>query len=539
MGASFARAPPLAQARVLAQTVRKLAAAAKSSPPPRSASAASAASAGRDRRPWYTCAPVPALAASYVWQPLGDLADPTAFASPDMRAFTKVWQKQRVRLEELDVLDLFQERLARQWSIETGVLERLYDLSRGLTVTLIERGFHASLVGHGEATISGDRLVELLNDHRDGLSMVMDLIGGTRGLTVGWIKELHALLTRHQASCDAVTHSGQHVQVPLLRGAFKERPNNPLRPDGTIHEYCPPEHVPSEMDRLVAIYDSLPAELPEVRAAWLHHAFTQIHPFQDGNGRVARALASLEFIRAGLLPLLVERDDRDTRYFPALEAADRGDLQPLVTFFADCMSRVLLRASADADSLVSNKRDLTAVLRAGRRKVEARASQTASALAMERRRLHALASALRSRLGSLGALFSKEVPNTSVTVEGPPPGQESWYFREALVLARRNRYAISSAAPRSWVRLRIETEKNQTDVITVLNSISGPLMSAWALDVVLVHTPADKDEPELYHLDVGPLLLTSDEGESHQMSRLDSWLEQMSVQAAAQWIQFL
>ena len=36
---------------------------------------------------------------------------------------------------------------------------------------------------------------------------------------------------------------------------------------------------------------------PEVEAAWLHHRFTQIHPFQDGNGRIARALATLIFVK--------------------------------------------------------------------------------------------------------------------------------------------------------------------------------------------------------------------------------------------------
>ena len=47
----------------------------------------------------------------------------------------------------------------------------------------------------------------------------------------------------------------------------------------------------------------------EVEAAWLHHRFTQIHPYQDGNGRVARALASLLFIKAGWFPVVVTRDD--------------------------------------------------------------------------------------------------------------------------------------------------------------------------------------------------------------------------------------
>lgn len=286
------------------------------------------------------------------WNPITGLTEPDALASSDVRVFTSMWLRQRARMQELDVLATFQERLARHWSIETGILERLYDVSRGLTITLIERGFHASLVGHSDATMAGDRLVEILEDHRQGLALVMDLIGQTRPLSVGWIKELHALLTRHQQFTDGVTPPGHHIQViqvTLVHGAYKLHSNNLTRPDGTVHAYCPPEHVASEMDQLVAIYQALPEALPEVRAAWLHHRFTQIHPFQDGNGRVARALASFEFIRAGLLPLLVDRDDRDGRYIPALEAADQGELRPLVTFFAECMSRVLLRASAEAE----------------------------------------------------------------------------------------------------------------------------------------------------------------------------------------------
>ena len=57
-------------------------------------------------------------------------------------------------------------------------------------------------------------------------------------------------------------------------------------------------------------------------AAWVRHRFTQIHPFQDGNGRVARLLATLVFSRAEWLPLVVRRDDR-VRYLDALEAADK------------------------------------------------------------------------------------------------------------------------------------------------------------------------------------------------------------------------
>ena len=77
---------------------------------------------------------------------------------------------------------------------------------------------------------------------------------------------------------------------------------------------------------------------PDVLAAWVHHRFTQIHPFQDGNGRVARLLATLIFIRAEWLPLVVGRDDR-VRYLDAFEAADKGEFLPLVAFF-DTLQRV-------------------------------------------------------------------------------------------------------------------------------------------------------------------------------------------------------
>lgn len=81
----------------------------------------------------------------------------------------------------------------------------------------------------------------------------------------------------------------------------------------------------------------------------MHHAFTQIHPFQDGNGRVARALASIDFIEAGLFPLVVRREDRDV-YIEALRSADAGDLGPLVRYFADVQQGLLRTKSAASTS---------------------------------------------------------------------------------------------------------------------------------------------------------------------------------------------
>lgn len=100
------------------------------------------------------------------------------------------------------------------------------------------------------------------------------------------------------------------------------------------------------MDRLVEMYAThLGQGVPvEVEAAWLHHRFTQIHPFADGNGRVARAISSLVFIRAGWFPLIVRREDW-TRYVDALELADQEDLRPLVELFVEAQRNALIQAS--------------------------------------------------------------------------------------------------------------------------------------------------------------------------------------------------
>jgi Fic family protein len=113
-----------------------------------------------------------------------------------------------------------------------------------------------------------------------------------------------------------------------------------------VHEYCPPEHVASEMDQLLAMHmDHETRGVPvEVEAAWLHHRFTQIHSFADGNGRVARAITSLVFIKAGWFPLVVKRDDR-VRYLEALEIADAAHLKALIEMFVQAQRNALIEAT--------------------------------------------------------------------------------------------------------------------------------------------------------------------------------------------------
>ncbi len=263
-----------------------------------------------------------------------------------------IWTEQRNRLTGSTHLANFTERLSREWAIETGVIENLYEIERGVTQTLIERGFQAELLGHGTTNKPRDYVIQLLRDQKAALDGVFDFVKGDRSLTTSYIKELHAALLRSQHVTEGVDSQGRSVEISLLKGDWKSFANSPSR-DGMIFAYCPPEQVASEMDRLIDLHrQHESAGVPsEVRAAWLHHRFTQIHPFQDGNGRVARAIASLVLVKDGLFPLVVTRDDK-TPYLDALEAADSGDLKFLIDLIAKLQITQFRKATSISEAVL-------------------------------------------------------------------------------------------------------------------------------------------------------------------------------------------
>lgn len=283
-------------------------------------------------------------------------------AASDIPGIRSIWQTQRERLADSDTLTTFTERLSREWAIETGIIENLYDIDQGVTHTLIEHGFQADLLTHGSTNKPTAYVLNLLNDQRDALDGVFDFVARRRELSTSYIKELHSGLLRSQATTEAVDSNGNRIDVTLIKGEWKRHPNYPTR-DGVLFAYCPPEQVASEMDRLIEMHHQHLADgvSADVEAAWLHHRFSQIHPFQDGNGRVCRALASLVLIQAGLFPLVVTRDHRNP-YLDALEAADHGDLSKLIKLFAKLQTNQALKAIATAENVMTTADDVSSLL---------------------------------------------------------------------------------------------------------------------------------------------------------------------------------
>jgi len=272
--------------------------------------------------------------------------DPYDLFSSEILGITASWNDQLLHLRENQhLVDEFIEQLGREWAIETGMIENLYVIDRGVTLTLIEYGFKAEYMYHGSVNKPRGYVLKLLRDQKDSFDGLFDFIKGNRPLTTSYVKELHASLLRSHEMAEGIDRFGRCTETPIVKGDWKIHENFPVR-NGIKYMYCPPEHVQSEMERLLQMHSHhLQTGISiEVQAAWLHHRFTQIHPFQDGNGRVARALASLIFLKHGLFPLIITTDDRPN-YIQALEKADSGDLSPLVNIFVKSQRTQFKKAS--------------------------------------------------------------------------------------------------------------------------------------------------------------------------------------------------
>jgi Fic family protein len=474
------------------------------------------------------------------WKPIEAPADPGALALPEMRALANLWRTQRARIEKHQAWPAFWERMVRWWSIETGVIERVFDISLGITQVLVEHGFIASLIPHGESDRSADEVIQILNDHVSSMDMVMDVVGGTRKLTVGWIKELHAMICAHQEAAEAVTQLGQRVKIPLPRGVFKSRPNSPTRADGMIHEYCPPEHVAAEMDRLVLLYEELPSDLPEVRSAWLHHVFTAIHPFEDGNGRVARALASIDFIRAGMFPLLIDRSDKHSEYIPALERADAGDLGKLIEVFYKREERVALRAISFAEIAVEQSSGMDKIFEAASAKLLQRKTSQKSERELMHRRMGQLIEIADTSFDKTSKDLRAKVTGCRASVDRST-AETAHYFRRQLVqLAKQREYWADLREPWDWARLHLR-DGGITDLVVAIHFIGNPSPGACVAVAFMGYRATQEKEffTDMTPLDTEPLVLYPTEDEAAQRGRFEHWLDEITRTSLAIWIKYL
>lgn len=359
----------------------------------------------------------------------------------------------------------FLDRLKREHAIETGVIERLYDLDKGITETFIKEGFVRSFLSHGDTDIPENDLMGHLNDHLDAVNFIFDVVKDNRPLTVGFIKELHQLVTRNQRYAEGRDQFGNKLKVNLLEGVFKDRENNPTREDGTVILYCPPEQVASEMDNLVLIYNELEGknEHTLILGTWFHHAFTTIHPFQDGNGRVARLLTSLIFIKYGYFPFTVLREEARVKYIEALEEADNDLPQKLVTYFGEVQKRNIQKAlnikEVSSTSFIEVQEIFARKLENWKfHALEAYQEQIKNKRMAVYTYCNGILNELKDQL-LVNLNGNAQIIIASCSFDDQT--RQHYFYRQIVSYARKHDYFFNRSLPKSWLTFRIELSEDK------------------------------------------------------------------------------
>jgi hypothetical protein len=204
-----------------------------------------------------------------------------------------------------------------------------------------------------ELAKKGENVRPLFDAQLHAYDYVLDLATKAEPISEAAIRTLHQVVCKAQATYRVMTAMGPQEQE-LVKGRYKVLPNHVRTRDGVDHSYAPVDVTPAEMQRLVQEMrtEAFVAAHPVIQAAYAHYGLVGIHPFPDGNGRVARALASAFTYRAISMPIMILSEHKN-EYLDALETADQGLYQHFVDF--------MLGRSLDTMALVKDSMGRTPV----------------------------------------------------------------------------------------------------------------------------------------------------------------------------------
>lgn len=120
------------------------------------------------------------------------------------------------------------------------------------------------------------------------------------------------------------------------------------------------ENVPKEMDVFFDWFNSKVQLDPVLKAAIAHLWFVTIHPFDDGNGRIARAITDLQLARSDeskqrFYSMSAQIQNERKKYYEILENTQKGDLEitKWLHWFLSCLERALFHAEESLNSVLN------------------------------------------------------------------------------------------------------------------------------------------------------------------------------------------
>jgi len=164
--------------------------------------------------------------------------------------------------------------------------------------------------------------------------------------------------------------TGRSGMTKIRTGAWRDDSTGPMQvvsgPIGREHvhyEAPQPGRLDAEMDAFLAWFEGRPMMDPVLQAGLAHLWFVTIHPFDDGNGRIARAIADMALARSEHSPqrfysmsaqIRLERND----YYSILERTQKGtmDVTPWMEWFLGCLGRAINNSQTSLSAVFAKAR---------------------------------------------------------------------------------------------------------------------------------------------------------------------------------------
>lgn len=226
------------------------------------------------------------------------------------------------------------QKLRLDWNFHSNHLEG-NSLTFGETKALILFGITAQgkpLKDHFEIT-----------GHDEAIKWVEDIVHQKEPLTENFIRQLHTLLLKEDHTTDAITPDGQATKKTIKVGEYKSTPNHVKTKTGEIFRFATPEETHAKMNDLMVWLREKEQDKetnPILLAADFHYKFIRIHPFDDGNGRIARILMNFILMQHNYPPVIIKTQEKG-EYIAALEQADAGIFDPFLEFIITNEARSL------------------------------------------------------------------------------------------------------------------------------------------------------------------------------------------------------
>ena len=317
----------------------------------------------------------------------------------------------------IEEIDRLKEELDALRPLPSDVLGRIEQKLR------IESNYHSNAVEGNSLTLGETRSLILhgltargkpMRDHLDieghdeAIKAMEDAVKRNELLNEVFIRNLHKVLLKEPYENDAITPDGQPIKRRIAIGEYKTQPNNVRTSTGEIYYFTPPDQVKPAMGDLIDWYRGQEdeGEHPIVIAATFHYRFIRIHPFDDGNGRMARLLMNMILIKHGYTVAVVSIEERD-QYIGMLEQADKTeDLAEFIAYIAHCCKYTLnlhLKAARGED--IEDVEDINKEIALFKRSLEKDTGETINAKEYAERVLYPFFSYCKEKVERFSDLF--------------------------------------------------------------------------------------------------------------------------------------